>query len=77
MESRFRHWLYPPLRTLRDAEQTIAVCKMAPKSIVVATHMEALDHGTVSREDLRIHAQKNGISKDQLLIPEDGQTLVF
>ncbi len=60
-----------------DAEQTIAVCKIAPKSIVVATHMEALDHGTVSREDLRIHAQKNGISKDRLLIPEDGQTLVF
>jgi hypothetical protein len=39
--------------------------------------MEALDHGTVSREDLRSHAQKNGISKDRLLIPEDGQTLVF
>jgi len=60
-----------------DAEQTIGVCKMAPKSIVVATHMEALDHGTVSREDLRIHAQKNGITKDRLLIPEDGQTLIF
>jgi len=60
-----------------DAEQTIAVCKMAPKSVVVATHMEALDHGTVTRKDLRSHAQKNGIPDDRLLIPEDGQTLVF
>ncbi len=60
-----------------DAEQTIAVCKLAPWSIVVATHIDALDHGTVSREDLKACAQKNGISKDQLLIPGDGQTLTF
>lgn len=60
-----------------DAEQTIAVCKLAPGSIVVATHIDALDHGTVSREDLKACAQKNGISKDQLLIPDDGQILTF
>jgi L-ascorbate metabolism protein UlaG (beta-lactamase superfamily) len=60
-----------------DAEQTIAVCKLAPKSIVIATHIDALDHGTVTRADLRAYAQKNGISENQLLIPEDGQTLKF
>ncbi len=60
-----------------DAEQTIAVCKLAPNAIVVATHLNALDHGTVTRADLRAYAEKNGVSKDQLLIPEDGQTLTF
>ena len=60
-----------------DAEQTIAVCKLAPKTKVIATHIDALDHGTVSREALRIHAKKNGISSDQLLIPDDGQILSF
>lgn len=60
-----------------DAEQTIAVCKLAPGAKVVATHINALDHGTVSREDLRVYARKNGISDDQLLIPFDGQTLIF
>ncbi|MBU2628115.1 MAG: MBL fold metallo-hydrolase, partial [Proteobacteria bacterium] len=60
-----------------DAEQTIAVCKLAPFATVIATHIDALDHGTVSRNDLRDHALKNGISNDQLLIPEDGQILIF
>lgn len=62
---------------LMDAEQTIAVCRAAPKAVVVATHMEALDHATVSRTDLRTFAEKKGISTHQLLIPEDGEMLHF
>jgi L-ascorbate metabolism protein UlaG (beta-lactamase superfamily) len=60
-----------------DAAQTIAVCKSAPKSIVVATHMEALDHATVTRAELREYATNHGITLDQLLIPSDGETLSF
>ncbi|MCP3872366.1 MAG: MBL fold metallo-hydrolase [Desulfobacteraceae bacterium] len=60
-----------------DAKQTIDVCKLAPNSIVVATHLNALDHGTVTRKDLRTYANDNGITKNQLVIPEDGQTLTF
>lgn len=60
-----------------DAQQTIAVCKLAPESLIVATHMEALDHATISRQDLRAFARENNISDDQLYIPEDGQTLTF
>lgn len=58
-----------------DAEQTVAVCRLAPNAIVIATHINALDHGTVTREELRTYADEKGISKDQLLIPGDGQTL--
>ena len=58
-----------------DAAQTVAVCKSAPKSIVVATHMEALDHATVTRAELREYATLHGIKPDQLLIPADGETL--
>jgi hypothetical protein len=60
-----------------DAEQTIAVCRAAPKAIVVATHMEALDHGTVSRAELRALAEKKGIQSNQLFIPADGEVLNF
>lgn len=60
-----------------DAEQTTAVCRAAPKSGVVAVHMEALDHATVSRAELRAYANSQGISVEQLLIPADGETLVF
>jgi L-ascorbate metabolism protein UlaG (beta-lactamase superfamily) len=60
-----------------DAAQTIDVCKSAPKSFVVATHMEALDHATITRAELREYATLQGISLQQLLIPEDGETLLF
>jgi len=60
-----------------DAQQTIAVCKLAPDAIVIATHIDALDHGTVSRKELRFYARKQGILDNQLLIPDDGQTLTF
>jgi len=60
-----------------DAAQTIAVCQAAPKSRVVATHMESLDHGTVTRAELRALAKAAGISAEQLLIPDDGEELSF
>jgi len=58
-----------------DAAQTIAVCKAAPYARVIATHMEALDHATVGRQELRRAADAAGIAAAQLLIPEDGATL--
>ena len=60
-----------------DAEQTVAVCKAAPQAKVVAVHMDALDHGVVSRGDLRDYADDAGISGEQLLIPDDGDVLTF
>ncbi len=60
-----------------DAEQTVAVCRAAPESTVVAIHMEALDHATVSRDALRAYTEAQGIRPEQLLIPADGEKLTF
>ncbi|MDH2400205.1 MBL fold metallo-hydrolase [Bradyrhizobium sp. SSUT18] len=60
-----------------DAEQAVAVCNAAPDAIVVATHLDSLDHATVGRADLRQHALARGISAAQLRIPDDGQILEF
>jgi L-ascorbate metabolism protein UlaG (beta-lactamase superfamily) len=62
---------------IMDAVQTIEVCKESPNSIIIATHMEAVDHATVSRNDLRDFAEKSGISTKQLYIPADGEVLSF
>ena len=56
-----------------DAAQTLAVCRAAPESRVVAIHLDSLDHGEVSRDDLRAQARAAGIPDTQLLIPEDGE----
>jgi L-ascorbate metabolism protein UlaG (beta-lactamase superfamily) len=60
-----------------DAAQTIAVCRAAPGSIIVATHMEALDHATISRAELRAAATTAGIATERLVIPADGEELDF
>ncbi len=58
-----------------DAAQTIATCRLVPGAKVIATHMEALDHATVTRAELRQQARQAGIDDEQLLIPADGETL--
>jgi L-ascorbate metabolism protein UlaG (beta-lactamase superfamily) len=62
---------------IMDGQQTIEVCRTAPQSVVITTHMEAFDFDTVSRKDLRALAEAEGIEARQLLIPADGETLVF
>jgi L-ascorbate metabolism protein UlaG (beta-lactamase superfamily) len=60
-----------------DAAQTVRVCRAAPGSIVVATHMDSVDHATVSRDELRDYAAAQGVPPEQLLIPADGETLAL
>ena len=58
-----------------DAAQTLAVCQAAPGSRIVAIHLDSLDHGEVSRADLRAQARAAGILDARLLIPADGEIL--
>ena len=60
-----------------DAAQTVAVCRAAPNSTVIATHMEALDHATVTRAALRKYAEAQGIGPEKLLIPLDGEKITL
>ncbi|WP_271896613.1 MBL fold metallo-hydrolase [Candidatus Phyllobacterium onerii] len=64
------------LLIVMDAEQTIEICRIAPEDTrIIATHMEALDHATVSRDDLQDYANAHDIAKHKLLIPSDGEVL--
>ena len=58
-----------------DDKQTLEVSRLAPEATIVATHMEALDHATVTRQDLRQTAEAGGLDPSRLLIPVDGETL--
>jgi L-ascorbate metabolism protein UlaG (beta-lactamase superfamily) len=60
---------------LMDDKQTAEVCRLAPESVVVALHMEAVDHATVSRQQLRETARRSGIADERLLIPLDGEII--
>lgn len=62
---------------LMNAQQTIETALGAPESTIVAIHLEALDHCTVGRKELRIAATAAGIDPARLLIPQDGETVIF
>ena len=60
-----------------DAEQTVETAEIAPRATVIATHMEALDHATVSRDALSAHAASRRLSRERLLVPADGELLTL
>ncbi len=60
---------------IMDAAQTIQVCRAAPEALVIATHLEALDHCLSGRDDLAAAARAAGFGPDRLRIPADGETI--
>jgi len=52
------------------------VYKTAPNSKMIAVHMEAVNHWTLSREELKSFANEKGISSN-VLVPDDGDAYSF
>lgn len=52
------------------------VHKAAPHAIIIASHMEAVNHWTLSREELRNFISDKGISRN-VLVPNDGDGFSF
>jgi L-ascorbate metabolism protein UlaG (beta-lactamase superfamily) len=62
---------------IMDAEETLTALKASPNAVIVAIHLEALDHCGVSRDALRQLADKEAIPPARLRIPKDGETIAF
>lgn len=52
------------------------VYKTAPNSKIIAVHMEAINHWTLSREELKSFSIEKGISSN-VLVPDDGDAYSF
>ena len=57
-------------------EDVFDVHKAAPEATLMAVHMEAVNHWTLSREELAQFAEEKGMS-ERLLIPADGESYNF
>ncbi|MCM2505675.1 MBL fold metallo-hydrolase [Aureimonas altamirensis] len=55
-------------------KDVLSVHRASPNAMLVASHMEAVNHCILSRADLRAFAEKEGFS-EKLLIPADGEAL--
>jgi hypothetical protein len=60
-----------------DVEQTLQICSYSTVSRVVAVHLDSLDHGTVSRNDLELRRKQANVPSNRLIIPNDSETLTF
>lgn len=63
---------YDPI--IMGLEDAVAVHRAAPNAMLIASHMEAINHCILSRQTLHDYAKANGFS-DSLLIPADGETV--
>ena len=57
-------------------EDTLRVHRALPDADIVAVHMDAVNHMTLSREELAEFVQNEGVD-EQVLIPADGESLSF
>lgn len=60
-----------------DEAMVAEVLEIAPRSVVIATHLDAVDHATVDRETLRRRFETRPDLKSRLRIPADGETIAF
>lgn len=57
-------------------EDVYSVHKAVPNAKIIAAHMEAVNHWTLSRKELESFADEKGISSN-VLIPNDGESYIF
>ena len=60
---------------IMNAAEVIEACLLST-NVVIANHLEALDHCPVTRTELFLAAEKAGV-QDRMLIPEDGVAAEF
>lgn len=60
------------IMNIEDVEQVVKHC---PNSTIIASHMDAVSHLTLTRKDLKEYRDKKNVIN--LLIPKDGETLNF
>ncbi|MBU2701739.1 hypothetical protein Ga0466249_002858 [Sporomusaceae bacterium BoRhaA] len=58
------------------AQDVIKACRKAPKSKIIAVHMEAINHCLLSRSELYTCLQQEGLV-DQVFIPMDGEKITL
>lgn len=60
-----------------DATMVMETLRQAGDATVIVTHLDAVDHATISRADIRATAANQAFATNRLLIPEDGERLRF
>lgn len=60
------------IMNLADVEK---VCREAPQAVVIASHLDSVNHALLSRKDIIEFAKEKGLS--EVWIPEDGEVITI
>ena len=52
------------------------VSKAAPAAVIIASHLDAVNHARIGREEMRCFVEEKSLTKT-VHIPEDGEELFF
>lgn len=63
----------PIIMGISDIRKVLAY---APNATIIASHMDNIPHARLTRKDLRLFIEKNGL-ENRLLLPQDGETVCF
>ncbi|MFP3845825.1 MBL fold metallo-hydrolase [Priestia filamentosa] len=64
------------LSIIMGKKDVYEVYKAAPNATIIASHLEAVNHATLSREELKSFLSENDISSN-VLVPDDGEAYTF
>ena len=57
-------------------EDTLRAYQAAPNATIIAVHMDAVNHMTLTREELGDYVREKDL-EDRVLIPTDGEVMSF
>ena len=57
----------PAGRLLMDAQDVESVCKLCPEAVVIATHLDGVNHAVLGSEDIRQFAVQRGLNQVKVL----------
>lgn len=63
-----------PGSIIMGAEDVRKAHQVLPSAVVVAVHLEAVNHATLTRAALRGFIRQHGLPAERVLVPEDGQS---
>lgn len=61
----------PVGRLIMNLSDVEAVCNKAPKALVIATHLDSVNHALLTSDDVRDFARTHGLA--QICVPENGE----
>ena len=63
----------PVGRLIMNLEDLQRVYEEAPDTLIIASHLDSVNHATVTRDDVRRWIDENGTTR--VLVPENGQAI--